>query len=687
MPNGGFKTVRVPDLGTVRFPASMSDAEIESAIRNTLSARQGIPKPPGFFGGVAEMVLPTDRPSDVLAGPAYAVRHPIESVKLTVGAMKEASAEMRRRSQEAMERGETTRAIGYELAAAIPLVGPAAGVAGARLAEGEIARGLGNVAGLLAPTAVGKLGRRIPKSRPLPTVPLTLGEKTGSRPALMIEATVERTLPGSIPFQKFRVAQQRALIEGEAQRVVSDISKFEGSTEELGVRAVKEIGVAEERLKAAPRAIYEEVDGLVGSRTERIPTKITEPSRLVSERGEPLTIERRVLRKAEVGGVQPETVVLKRFAIPLLRRINREAKLIHPTELARTKGLLETIVRAPKRLPFTAFHDARSDLLRIVRSIGDPIPGKAGGVAKRLSSLTDDAMMQAAENSGIEGLSGKIREANALWRDLTETFNESIVTKMLDAPAEKLPGMLQAASLDGIRRVRSVLPRKTFDAMAGKVAQGLLNDAIQGELSAAPGVMRAGEVLGGPAAQTLPKLRGDRLRVSLERLGEPRLQEIFGDPNTRALFQLASTAENVGLRTSGWIPAIMNSYMLYGGLKALITGDVGAATGAGAMAVVLYVTGRLMTRTEGTHALRNLVIALGRGDRSKAVFWGNRAAALASQNLQRETEEKLRRDTRSHRLSPTDVMMSAKRGEIDHRAPRRILGPSQIRPLTPPPSR
>ena len=101
-----------------------------------------------FASGAASMFLP-EKLSDVVTGPAYAVRHPIDSASMLWDATKGASQDQFERMYNAPT---TSEAIGHGLAGAIPLMGPAAAASGEAIGEGRTAEGLGMAAGLLAPS-------------------------------------------------------------------------------------------------------------------------------------------------------------------------------------------------------------------------------------------------------------------------------------------------------------------------------------------------------------------------------------------------------------------------------------------------------------------------------------------------------------------------------------------------------
>lgn len=99
--------------------------------------------------GAGSMILP-EKMSDILTGPVYAVRHPLDSAKLMGGAMQDASQDQFEKMYAAPTLME---ALGHGAAGALPMIGPAAAATGEEIGTGNPAKGLGMMAALLAPSA------------------------------------------------------------------------------------------------------------------------------------------------------------------------------------------------------------------------------------------------------------------------------------------------------------------------------------------------------------------------------------------------------------------------------------------------------------------------------------------------------------------------------------------------------
>lgn len=118
-----------------------------------------------FASGVAQTVLPSTTAGDYIEGPLYAARHPLESISLLLDAIKGSHTDQAHKTAESAGRvlsaptlggkvGAASEALGHGLATILPVVGPTAARAGEAIAEGDVAGGLGQTTGLMAPFGV-----------------------------------------------------------------------------------------------------------------------------------------------------------------------------------------------------------------------------------------------------------------------------------------------------------------------------------------------------------------------------------------------------------------------------------------------------------------------------------------------------------------------------------------------------
>lgn len=99
-----------------------------------------------FVSNAAEML----NPISIVEGLYNTVAHPID----TATNIARQARDEARTAVDAAKQGEYGRAVGHGLAAALPIVGPAAANAGEQIANGDVAGGLGTAAGILAPFGV-----------------------------------------------------------------------------------------------------------------------------------------------------------------------------------------------------------------------------------------------------------------------------------------------------------------------------------------------------------------------------------------------------------------------------------------------------------------------------------------------------------------------------------------------------
>lgn len=615
------------------------EALLAQGARPGLSTPQ--PKQPGFTTGLRESLgLPGSltEAGQMLKGLGSTVVHPIQ----TAQALYEQQAEQFGKAGEAWQRGGVggvTEAAGHALAGALPLLGPAAAKAGEDIGQGNIAYGLGQAAGLLTPFAAAEAVRYIRPTKTAATassVRKTMGERMQSPGLMKAEGIAERTIPGTSPFQRFRTGQQMDL-RALSDKLINNISEFKGSSEELGSRLQKSLETVKTQIKSSIGQEYADIDKAVAS--HRIRQQFTReiPSKLIGPSGESLTVPKTITKMVEAGGVRVSTDTLKKFARPLLRKIRQESKIIPPQELSRTNQILQRIADAPNEVSFSVFHDARSDLLSIARSYGDPIPGKAGGVAKKLAQLSTDAMESAARESNVPGLLQKVRGANTRWAQLVKDYDQTIVKRILDTAPEKATALLERAPLEDIRTVKRLSPQNFSEATA-RIIQKAIDDATVGELRAPVGLQRVEELAG--TAKT-PVLKAPTLRNILEsRLGPERLQALLSPAHAKELYRVLAEAESLGVGTSNLVSGAVNGYLAFQGLQVLRSPSLVGLGNIAMTYVPVNLFSRLMIRQPKgwMSTIRNYARAAGQGNAAQVSFWSQRLGQFLAQEQQRSNK-------------------------------------------------
>jgi hypothetical protein len=173
MPQRPLRTLSEPEYTAIQqrlladAPDGLDEAGFQRWMGSRLAAAVGeaeaSPEPVqgsalGRFASNAGAML---NPVTAVKGIAHAVTHPIDTVKGIGSAMVDQAGKAR----ESYDQGDYSRMLGHGVAAAIPVLGPAAAEAGEQIAEGDIAGGLGRGAGMIAQMGVAPAARAVGKSR------------------------------------------------------------------------------------------------------------------------------------------------------------------------------------------------------------------------------------------------------------------------------------------------------------------------------------------------------------------------------------------------------------------------------------------------------------------------------------------------------------------------------------------
>lgn len=156
-------TLRDPATGrtlTVRGDSPPTEQELEQLFRETGAGD----RPPDFKSGTVGQTSNLDalerfmsgawknlNPVTAATGLYGAVRHPIDTGK-AIGNAQYAELE---KALNDLRSGHYSEMVGHGIAGALPIIGPAAAAAGERIGSGDVAGGLGESAGLLAPFGAG----------------------------------------------------------------------------------------------------------------------------------------------------------------------------------------------------------------------------------------------------------------------------------------------------------------------------------------------------------------------------------------------------------------------------------------------------------------------------------------------------------------------------------------------------
>ncbi len=425
------------------------------------------------------------------------------------------------------------------------------------------------------------------------TVPLTRSERTGSRTSGIFEKTIESSIPGAGPFQRFREKQQAALGR-MANRTVDAMSRYRGTAEQAGKHAQTDIANFKSGEEAKFTQRYKDLD-------------------------------------ARAQGVRPKTALLKSFATDALSKMEQESVLIPPVEMERARKILESLRDSPKAVDFSVMQDARSTLLSISRQM--TTDGKTKGAIKKITGLIETAMEDAAKVD--PGLHKEFRNLSRDYANFMQTYRKGgAVSKIVKGAAEKAHEQLRTASLDDTRRLQQTLRPATMKALKARMVRELLNKATDGELTDRTSVLSK---MKGTVAKPIVRLHGGKFRKMLEgQYGKQKLEVIFSKKELESMYSLMDIAEKTDSNNQGnYLAAILNASLIGGTLATPLSPATGLKTGAAA--VSLNVLARVMTRSWEAAAMKKYM----RSEPSTAqkAFWGARLREAVTRAQREEAEE------------------------------------------------
>jgi hypothetical protein len=269
-----------------------------------------------------------------------------------------------------------------------------------------------------------------------------------------------------------------------------------------------------------------------------VPRQVKKTSTVLGPDGKPMTYTATETESKLEGPAMPSTAGLKAFAEQELETIEAEQEILDPTLLSSSKSMLEHIVNGPDRVTFGGMKDARSDLLAVTRRLEEALPGKMAGQAKSLAKLADEAMMDAAEKSGIEGLPEAVREANAFTANEHQMMERKLVKSILDSkkPVEGIASVIRGPAsarrysigLQETRDLFKVLPPN----MKAPVQRQIILDTLEESTNPGTGIFNEGKFAG-----------------IINRIGDGRGEIIFGS-NWKNVKELSKLMEQINGPTS-----------------------------------------------------------------------------------------------------------------------------------------
>lgn len=547
-----------------------------------------------FASGINSYVNPVE----MVKGLATAAIHPVDTASGIVNAQLDQAKQAYELGRRGGSWNDYLEAAGHGVAAALPLIGPAAAEAGETFGRGEIAKGLGQTVGLvgsvLVPGAAGRKGSVTvppvfkPQLNPAEAaaiafadannIPVDLVMRSGSKWAENIKKAVEHTLPGSWASRRGKAAQAAAL-EAKGAQLAEKVYPLEVSPQEAGagVRGGLEAEVLKHNTEAARN--YDQLRQFeadpantrdVPVSTGRSPGAQADLDAFsMSLAGKPFARlqpheQASVLRTAASSGVDvAERPIMESVPLPVDLRTPKAELGPVVTQLQRQMPIaqqrastgmkaLENIMEAPDFLP-TSLADADLSAIKAAARGADlpELRTLSQGLAANAVQKMEDAVA-----AGVAEAGPAASEARNLGRAATTAkYDTAAVLKQLrDEPVQAFNQLTYGgdSGIEFLRDVRKQTPNE-MPKVGRAYLQGLLESAVN----------RSGEFQGGQG-----------LLKKWQSLGPETKKELFKNPlmvkDLDDFFRLAEMQERNPNRSGSGTQVTSVLHMMTGGKLALI---------------------------------------------------------------------------------------------------------------------
>lgn len=365
-------------------------------------------------------------------------------------------------------------------------------------------------------------------------VNLLPSEAAGKAPSF-----VERFMKGSVltsgKMEKFRQTQN-AETKAVVEKVANDISKFNGTPEELGNLVQDGIENHKKGFRVIQNQMYDDIATDVNERTIKVPVQTQVQSKVLDAHGKPVMTTVTKLEDRVVDDVMPSMKSLKDYAKEKMADLELKKDLLPKKDLEDSEELFKKIINSPDNVPFRVVKDIRSDYLEISRKLDEALSTKAGGFAKHMSGLFDESMMDAAEKSGIQGLPEKIRAANAFTANEHKMFEQALVEKIVKTKKpEAIATLIRNPNIGNqeTRDLFAVLPKQLHQPVQRQIIMDTMRQSVNLNTKA---------------------FNERRFAETIAKIGDERGQIIFG-PNWKNVKELTGIMERingpVGIGASG----------------------------------------------------------------------------------------------------------------------------------------
>ena len=384
-------------------------------------------------------------------------------------------------------------------------------------------------------------------------VRLLPSEAAGKAPSY-VEKLAKGHVFTSGTMEKFRAAQN-AETQSAVQRIADKISRFNGSSEDLGQLVQSGIDSHMENFRKIQNKLYADIRTRVNEHVVQVPVVKQVPTGYMLAGGVPETRPVTVMQDRVIDDVMPSTVALKKFAKDELEKLDRVSDVLDPNLLSQSRAMLEHLSESPDNVTFNAMFNARSDALAKAREFDQAMAGKQAGLAKKMAGLFDEAMVDGASKSKIPDLVDQVREANAFTANEHKMFEQALVDKIVKTKRpEAIATLLRGKAIGNqeLRDLFTIIPKK----MHPVIQRQLLLDTMR------------------QSTNTISKLFNERrFADAIGNLGDERGGIIFGK-NWSQVKELTSLLEKINgptgmgggsgaaLQNIGAIKDILNAAML-----------------------------------------------------------------------------------------------------------------------------
>jgi hypothetical protein len=481
-------------------------------IPRTQAARPGAVERFGRSMGAAMGAPDPEHTSDFIAGPAYAVQHPVDSAELLYGAASEAQQNLIDKAytyQHAPGMSNKVKGLAYGIYSALPLVGPTLAHAGEQYGTGDAAGGSGTMAGVAIPALAGKYGPSAIESvrnvkPPLRGVMartmselapgeqfsrqqvldaargkginLDLADATGSGVARGVKAYSERSLGGRSTMRTNTEANLQKLGEWADQ----ELGKYAGQStprETLGSQVSAKLMEDLAGKKEAAANAFEDLDRRVGDNNiDGTNTIEAEARNIIAE------MKDYYAKHPELKPKQAWSIIENLAERPKINAVNPQATAPGLVDVqgkpVYATGSITKQPASSHNFNWSELHQLRSDLMDAYRNNPDMIKGKSEAWLQRMVSTIDQSMTDSAQSRLSPQDLRQFRQANTLWSDIKSTYDNPqhpYYHAVRPRFESQVLGMLENKTPELARQVRS-----TIGSLEGpfqrQFAEGLLTD-------------------------------------------------------------------------------------------------------------------------------------------------------------------------------------------------------------------